>query len=355
MKKCPFCHAQIEDNARFCLYCMSSLDQKHSAEPLQKIKKGWLILIAAPLVLCIIVLCVVLSIDKLPETLSSSQIPQSEIASQSEAQIELENSSDVKTSSLKNSSIGMQTSSHPQNVSTSSSSSHTDNTTSYENSQQVNLSSQTSYSSREDKTSTSTSTPTSTSTSKAPQITTTTSHKQDDTTSVSSSKETETQVEYIYKKPESIEEVYPSHWIPVSYNLENYCVITGIKTPQSNGIYHIPDEIDGLKVMAVMPSAFCADGVAETVKYVVISKNIKSIWDGAFTNCVNLSDIYIIPKTIEISPNAFAPINKRKANLTFFCDDTCKNYNFEAYKTYIENFGATHQTWQENWSVPYEN
>ena len=28
MKKCPFCSADIEDNARFCLYCMKELDEK---------------------------------------------------------------------------------------------------------------------------------------------------------------------------------------------------------------------------------------------------------------------------------------------------------------------------------------
>lgn len=28
MKKCPKCGAQIEDNARFCVYCMTDFSQK---------------------------------------------------------------------------------------------------------------------------------------------------------------------------------------------------------------------------------------------------------------------------------------------------------------------------------------
>ena len=28
MKKCPFCGENIEDNAKFCIYCMTSLDEK---------------------------------------------------------------------------------------------------------------------------------------------------------------------------------------------------------------------------------------------------------------------------------------------------------------------------------------
>ncbi|MGN0114712.1 MAG: hypothetical protein ACI396_05255, partial [Acutalibacteraceae bacterium] len=33
MKNCPFCKALIEDNARFCIYCMSPLDEKQEITP----------------------------------------------------------------------------------------------------------------------------------------------------------------------------------------------------------------------------------------------------------------------------------------------------------------------------------
>lgn len=47
MKKCPFCGADIEDSARFCLYCMQSLTEKEQILLHQKKKPQWLLIIAA--------------------------------------------------------------------------------------------------------------------------------------------------------------------------------------------------------------------------------------------------------------------------------------------------------------------
>ena len=47
MKKCPFCGADIEESARFCLYCMQSLTEKEQIIPHRKKKPQYLMIIAA--------------------------------------------------------------------------------------------------------------------------------------------------------------------------------------------------------------------------------------------------------------------------------------------------------------------
>ena len=55
MKKCPFCKAEIEENARFCLYCMKSFDEKTVINPPKKRRWIW-ILPAVVLVVGIVLL-----------------------------------------------------------------------------------------------------------------------------------------------------------------------------------------------------------------------------------------------------------------------------------------------------------
>ncbi len=47
MKRCPFCGAEIEYDARFCLYCMTSLDEKQYWKPKKHTKKRWQPILAA--------------------------------------------------------------------------------------------------------------------------------------------------------------------------------------------------------------------------------------------------------------------------------------------------------------------
>lgn len=59
MKKCPFCEAEIEESARFCLYCMQSLTKKEQILPHQRKKTQW-IAITAAIVALLLLLAIIL-------------------------------------------------------------------------------------------------------------------------------------------------------------------------------------------------------------------------------------------------------------------------------------------------------
>jgi len=55
MKTCPSCKAKIDDDARFCLYCMTSLDNKKSVKSAAGRSVWPIILLTAVAMLCIII------------------------------------------------------------------------------------------------------------------------------------------------------------------------------------------------------------------------------------------------------------------------------------------------------------
>ena len=73
MKNCPFCGAEIEESARFCLHCMSSLTEKTQI-PLHKPKKPQGLLILAAIV-AVLLLVVVL----MPGTDGQPATPESQV------------------------------------------------------------------------------------------------------------------------------------------------------------------------------------------------------------------------------------------------------------------------------------
>ena len=67
MKKCPFCKANIEDNARFCLYCMKPLNEKEVVLPRARKSRGWMIAaIVAILLLAAVVVLLILG-ENIPD------------------------------------------------------------------------------------------------------------------------------------------------------------------------------------------------------------------------------------------------------------------------------------------------
>lgn len=66
MKHCPFCGAKIEDSARFCLYCMSSLDEKQVWQTPRRHIRRWQACLAALCAFALSMEVVHLSLNKLP-------------------------------------------------------------------------------------------------------------------------------------------------------------------------------------------------------------------------------------------------------------------------------------------------
>ena len=131
----------------------------------------------------------------------------------------------------------------------------------------------------------------------------------------------------------------------VGANLENAVVITGVKTASANGEYKIPDTIDGKKVVAIMGLAFCDDSISSTVKTVIVPSSVKTIWNNAFANCYNLTDIYFKGNAIYTESNAFPEVSKRNETLTIHCSANCSDRNYRYYKNSASYYDAEYEEW----------
>lgn len=336
MKKCPFCKAEIEDNAKFCLYCMSSLEKKEKINISNEKNKRWPILAAAVLVFVITLFIILLSLRScFPEkdiggTLSS-QIASSEVFLPESSSFQSSAFSDSSQASSQNGGRGPDSSSDTStstNTSTSSFASASTSVSSHSASSSISIGKESSAVS-----SNKTASSVSQSASSRPAV----------SSKVEEQEPTISAAVYEYRKATK-EECFPSWWIPAQ-QIDNICVITGVTFPSSSGIYEIPSELGGMKVAAIMPSAFCADNISKTVKKVVIPSTVRTIWEGAFSECYNLSDIYLVPEYIELFPKALPALEKRKATLTIHCSEYCKNFNFVTYSGHIDNFDAVYSPW----------
>lgn len=73
MKKCPFCKAEIEENARFCLYCMSSLNQKEVIPARKRKKPQWSMIIVAIVAVFLLLAIILPGMQSEDLTLSEDQ------------------------------------------------------------------------------------------------------------------------------------------------------------------------------------------------------------------------------------------------------------------------------------------
>ena len=240
MKKCPYCNAALSDESNFCLYCMSSLDQKQKAAVIYKEKRKVL-----PIILILSTILIIFAVFFVAIAMYGS-------SNNKDDHVQAENFDNSKILSA------------------------------------------------------------------------------DDTV--------DPEIIYTYRKA-VIGDDYSSSF-PID---ENDIVITGISTVAANGIYNIPDTIDGHRVIAIDPLAFSEKDICETVRRVIISDGIKTVWDNAFAGCINMSDIYLAGNSIHIAARAFS--EKRNTELIIHCSDNCDDRNFRLYKNNAQAYGATYEYW----------
>lgn len=371
-KKCPHCGAEIEENARFCLYCMTSLDEKERVMTRLYLRKRWLILSAAFFALLLIGGIFLLVFgpskpegkkepsDSLPEQQVSQQVPSgNEQATGEQGGSDLNQQSGSLPSEEGNGSdlsgSGEQSPSSPQNQGggaqtpgsssqTQSGSSQTQNGSSQTqggSSQTQNGSSQTqSGSSQTQSGSSQTQSGDSQTQSGSSQTPTEQNPSEDPVPEQSQPNDTPTQQEpeqttptFTYRQMKYGDDYHTNAAVT-----EDKIVLTGIQTPASDGIYHIPATIDGKTVIAIEGHAFYNSGHALTIKKIYIPSTLRTIWGSAFVDCYNLTDVYLYGKSIYIDPWAFPTVDKRNGTLTLHCSSDCSNRDFRYYKNIASSY-----------------
>lgn len=336
MKKCPKCKAEIQEEARFCLYCMTSFEEKQTIENPKVNNKRWLYIIAAVLVLVLIVDCVFLLVKK-----NNSTTGENDTLLTSSISSNLDNSNDNSTipsepkvtesqgneTSAPTSSNQIQTSSKDENSNTAGSTS--DDTTTSSESQSSSTNSTTDGS------------PSNPSTSTPPG--TSSSESDSSNSNTSSSTPAITQPKYIYVTA-TFENAYPTGYSAM-YAPENAIVITKVNYKEESGNYVIPDTIDGKKVAAIMPSAFSDSSISISVKSVTLPATVRTIWGDAFKNCLNLTDLYIKSTVIGIYENAFPASVNRNGKITFHCKRDCRDFDFYYYRNIANKYDAEYEEW----------
>ena len=268
MKKCPHCHASIEESAHFCLYCMTSLEEKQTdGNPIQR--RG--IRIAAIVSAIVLLLAAGVWLG----SVLSSDSPETQ---------------DVTGAVTTTTALGTTAAPPAMNDAVGR--------------------------------------PTQT-TATEPMTTISTG-----TTATAASVGTDT---YTYRDA-TRDDVYLELTIALP---DDVLVITGVLTPSSDGVYRVPNTIDGKRVVAIAPEAFSG----EDVRVVILPDNVSTVNNGAFSACPNLTDIYFIDSVFTYS-EAFAPVESRTGTLTIHCPQDCDNRNFRYYRNIASDwFGAEYREW----------
>lgn len=321
MRKCPFCKAQIEDNARFCLYCMKTLNEKEVIRPTKNKKPWWLLIVAGALVLALL-LAVLLILKGQEEMLGDIEGGETTASSQSTGSETAENTGETPQETQPEETGTME----PPQTGTSNTGktpeeSQDDVPEPSENENPVTVPTR----------STDPTTPTKGPTPPAaPEETTVETTQPEETTAATTEPETQpVAVTYTYRAARAGDDLNANYT-----NSGNDIVITGVAQQSADGVYDIPAYIDGKRVIAIVANAFSGSNA----RIVYVPATLKNIWNYAFYGC-NLTDIYFRGSAIHVESKAFS------SALTIHCASTCNDRNFRYFKNSAAIYGATWEEW----------
>lgn len=340
MKECPKCKAKIHKEARFCLYCMTSFEEKEIIENKKTINKRWLYIIAAVLVFVALLLVLIVWLDSKQDPPAPTQPDESVATTIPSEQQTVDTSAPVTDTKPSSSADEQQTSDGTENSPVNDKPSGI--------TQQNGTSSGTVTSDE--------SVPTQdTPVNPAPEQNETDDtpidpppeqNESDDTPVNPAPEQNETddiQSKYSYEDA-TISNAYPTGYGTVNAP-ENSVVITKVNYIEESGNYVIPDTIDGKKVAAIMPDAFGDAKISALVKSVSLPSTVRTIWGNAFNGCVNLTDLYLKSTAVEIYKDAFVSAEKRSGKLTIHCKKDCRNFDYYYYRNIADSYGAEYVEW----------
>ena len=352
MKKCPFCKADIEDNARFCLYCMKPLNEKEVIPPPQRIKPWWLLAVVGLLLVLLIAAVVMpkedadITVDPTDDVVLPTESTQATIAqtqqttgvpntnpTTTQSQTDpVQKPTDNTTPPVKPTQPATTAQTAPP---TTPSSKPTQPATREETKAPTVPTSKPTQPTAPAQTTTpiQTSTPTVKPTqptaapSAAPTVPTTTPTEQTQQTTIPETPKNE--VAYTYRVAQAGDDFSASY-----QNTGNDIVITGIAQPSADGVYDIPSYIDSKKVIAIVANAFSGSNA----KVIYVPATVKTIWNYAFAGC-ELTDVYFRGNAIYTESKAFS------VSVIIHCSASCSDRNLRYYKNSAVNYGATWEEW----------
>lgn len=104
-----------------------------------------------------------------------------------------------------------------------------------------------------------------------------------------------------------------------AYVPETDIVITGIKQTADDGVYEIPDTIGGKRVVAILPLAFSGTDA----RRVTLGKYVIHVAQNAFSGCSNIEALYVRSDALYLSRSALIPASSRSVTLKIYCSARC--------------------------------